>query len=110
MTTETAGDDDNFGTEKSFKAILTALGEERRNRVLSGLYMSRLDVSLSVRQASLHVWKVIVSNTPRTLKEIMGTLFTILLSSLASKHYDLQQVSARTLGDLVKKLGQRSKK
>lgn len=65
MTTETANEDDNFGTEKSFKAILIALGEERRNRVLSGLYMCRLDVSLSVRQASLHVWKVIVSNSAR---------------------------------------------
>ena len=64
MTTE--GDD--FGTEKSFKFLLTALGEERRNRVLSGLYMSRLDVSLSVRQASLHVWKIIVSNTPSHLQ------------------------------------------
>lgn len=37
----------------------------------------------------------------------MSTLFTILLSSLASKSSDLRQVSARTLGDLVKKLGQR---
>ncbi|KAK4336641.1 hypothetical protein RND71_043753 [Anisodus tanguticus] len=107
MTTETASEDDNFGTEKSFKAILSALGEERRNRVLSGLYIGRLDVSLSVRQASLHVWKIIVSNTPRTLKEIMPTLFTLILSLLASKSYDQQQVAARTLGDLVKKLGQR---
>lgn len=107
MSTETAGDDDNFGTEKSFKQILVAFGEERRNRVLSGLYMCRLDVSLSVRQASLHVWKIIVSNTPRTLKEIIPTLFTLLLSCLASKSYDQQQMAARTLGDLVKKLGQR---
>ena len=44
-STETASEDDNFGTEKSFKAILIALGEERRNRVLSGLYMGRMDVS-----------------------------------------------------------------
>ncbi len=58
MSTETAGDDDNFGTEHSRKAIIDRLGQERRNRVLAGLYMGRSDVALMVRQASLHVWKV----------------------------------------------------
>lgn len=58
MSTETASEDDNFGTEHSHKAIMTALGTERRNRVLAGLYMGRSDVALMVRQAALHVWKV----------------------------------------------------
>lgn len=107
MTTETAHEDDNFGTEQSHKAIMIALGEERRNRVLAGLYMGRLDTSLMVRQASLHVWKVVVTNTPRTLREILPTLFSLLLGFLASSSYDKQQVAARTLGDLVRKLGER---
>jgi len=58
MSTETAGEDDNFGTESSQKAIIEVLGHDRRNRVLAGLYMGRSDVALMVRQASLHVWKV----------------------------------------------------
>lgn len=58
MSTETASEDDNFGTEHSHKAIINALGPERRNRVLAGLYMGRSDVALMVRQAALHVWKV----------------------------------------------------
>ena len=41
MTTQSAGDDDNFGTDSSHAAILKTLGEERRNRVLAGLYMGR---------------------------------------------------------------------
>ena len=36
MTTETASEDDNFGTEQGQKIITRMLGEERRNRVLAG--------------------------------------------------------------------------
>ncbi|XP_067680434.1 stalled ribosome sensor GCN1-like [Haliotis asinina] len=107
MSTESAGEDDNFGTETSQQAITKALGVERRNRVLAGLYMGRSDTALLVRQSALHVWKVIVSNTPRTLREILPTLFSLLLGCLASTSHDKRTVAARTLGDLVRKLGER---
>ncbi|XP_053325705.1 eIF-2-alpha kinase activator GCN1 [Spea bombifrons] len=107
MTTETACEDDNFGTAQSSKAIISALGPERRNRVLAGLYMGRSDTQLVVRQASLHVWKIVVSNTPRTLREILPTLFTLLLGFLASTCSDKRTIAARTLGDLVRKLGEK---
>ena len=107
MTTNSANDDDNFGTESGQKIITNMLGTERRNRVLAGLYMGRSDVALMVRQSALHVWKVIVTNTPKTLREILPTLFNLLLGCLASANYDKRQVAARTLGDLVRKLGER---
>ncbi|ELU08459.1 hypothetical protein CAPTEDRAFT_79838, partial [Capitella teleta] len=94
MTTESAGDDDTFGTETSQKVVLTRLGAERRNRVLAGLYMGRSDTALMVRQAALHVWKIIVSHTPKTLREILSTLFSLLLGCLASQSYDKRQVAA----------------
>ncbi|KAK7475223.1 hypothetical protein BaRGS_00033527, partial [Batillaria attramentaria] len=107
MSTETADEDDNFGTESSQQAINKALGSDRRNRVLSGLYMGRSDTALMVRQSALHVWKIIVHNTPRTLREILPTLFSLLLGCLASTSHDKRTVAARTLGDLVRKLGER---
>lgn len=72
--------------------VIEALGNERRNRVLSGLYMGRSDIALLVRQASLHVWKVIVSNTPKTLRDILPTLFSLLLGCLASTSFDKREV------------------
>ena len=106
MSTESE-EDDNFGTEEARQAIINVLGVERRNRVLAGLYMGRSDVSLIVRQASLHVWKVVVTNTARSLREILPTLIHLLLGCLASSNADKRKVAARTLGDLVRKLGER---
>ena len=40
MSTESE-EDDNFGTEEARTAIIRCFGEERRNRVLAGLYMGR---------------------------------------------------------------------
>ena len=60
-----------------------------------------------VRQAALHVWKVVVTHTVRTLREILPTLVSLLLSFLGSDSSDKSKVAARTLGDLVRKLGER---
>lgn len=45
--------------------------------------MARADVGYTVRQAAVHVWKTIVTNTPRTTGEILKTLMDQIIISLA---------------------------
>ncbi|KAJ1694352.1 hypothetical protein LUZ63_011050 [Rhynchospora breviuscula] len=104
---EGGSDDEGSSTEAHGRAIIEKLGREKRNEVLAAIYMVRSDVSLTVRQAALHVWKTIVANTPRTLKEIMPVLMNTLISSLASSSSERRQVAGRALGELVRKLGER---
>ena len=52
--------------ETSRKALGEALGKERRDRVLSALYIVRQDAVSVVRQSAIHIWKALVHNTPRT--------------------------------------------
>lgn len=104
---EGGSDDEGASTEAHGRAIIEVLGRDKRNEVLAALYMVRSDVSLSVRQAALHVWKTIVANTPKTLKEIMPILMNTLISSLASSSSERRQVAGRALGELVRKLGER---
>ncbi|XP_068667141.1 protein ILITYHIA isoform X2 [Aristolochia californica] len=104
---EGGSDDEGSSTEAHGRAIIEVLGRDKRNEVLAAVYMVRTDVSLSVRQAALHVWKTIVANTPKTLKEIMPVLMNTLISSLASSSSERRQVAGRSLGELVRKLGER---
>lgn len=53
-------------------------------QIVASLYMARSDVAYTVRSAALHVWKTIVSNTPRTLAEILPALMKSIISALAS--------------------------
>lgn len=99
--------EDEISDSKTEEAIKNTLGMDTRNRVLSCIYMCRSDISHEVKHASLHIWKMLISNTPKTLREILPTLFNILLSCLACGNDEKQQMAARTLSDLVRKLGER---
>lgn len=52
--------------DNSRRALTEVLGQDRRDRVLSSLYLARQDGVGTVRQSSVHVWKALVQNTPRT--------------------------------------------
>ena len=54
------------------------------HQVLARVYMARSDVGYTVRTAAVHVWKTVVSNTPRTLGEILPALMEQVIDALAS--------------------------
>jgi hypothetical protein len=67
--------------------------------------MARSDVAPPVRNVSLHVWKSVVSNTPKTLREILPTLTDRAIGTLAAGGVDQRTTAGRCLGELVRKLG-----
>ena len=95
---------EGFGTEHHRTALKAALGDQYET-VLASLFIVRADSSGLVRQSAVGVWKAVVANTPKTLKQILPVLMNILLSSLASESQEKRGVAARTLGDLVRRLG-----
>ncbi|THD24819.1 Translational activator gcn1 [Fasciola hepatica] len=106
-TTKTQDEDDTFGTSEAHERLKAVMSTDRHDRILARLHMARSDPTLIVRQAAIHVWKVVVPNTSRTLREIMPVLIRLLLSTLGSSNREQQQLAARALGDVVRKLGER---
>lgn len=90
---------------KVSQKIRQHIGDAESNAVLASLYIVRSDVSMVVRQSALNVWKSIVSNSPRTLMEIMSVLVLQLIERLASPSEMLRTVAGTSLGDIVSKLG-----
>ena len=106
--------------EVSRRALTEVLGAERRDRILSALYLARQDSVSVVRQASLRIWKALVHNTPRTgmlltrgswtmpeltsvflVREILGELVGQIVRLCSSDEYEQQEVGAFFLHPLT---------
>ncbi|GMF97863.1 binding protein [[Candida] boidinii] len=87
------------------KAFNEALGAERRDRVLASLFVCRSDTAGVVRNAAINIWKALVANTPKTVKEILPTLTQIIVRRLASPDEDQRKIAATTLGEMVRRVG-----
>ncbi|KAJ1938265.1 translational activator of GCN4, partial [Linderina macrospora] len=107
MGSDDEDEEDEMAISSNLRNILNDnLGADRCNSVLASLYVARSDVSAMVRQAAFSVWKSIVSHTPRTLRECLPKIMDIVLSGLSADQYERRTTAARTLGDLVRKLGE----
>nr|CCA15342.1 hypothetical protein OsJ_12383 [Albugo laibachii Nc14] len=102
-----ANDDEaTMGGAAGDKAIIKLLGVSQRNSILASLYMIRSDASVSVRQNALQVWKSVVTNTPKVLRQILETLMNVIVKALSGDNVEKQTIAGRTLGEIVRKLGE----
>ncbi|KNE73362.1 hypothetical protein AMAG_17513, partial [Allomyces macrogynus ATCC 38327] len=110
---------------QQIKMLVEALGVDMYQKTLASLYILRCDASGMVRQTAIGVWRMLVSNTPRQLKDILPVLLQIVLEHLAKERTaevadedvsdgeggyvddmdDIVDTAAQTLGDIVRKLG-----
>lgn len=97
------GDEDENAKEAS-ASLKEVLGEDKRNKILSALYVCRCDTASAVRAAAIGVWKVLV-HSPRTLKELVPTLTQLLIRRLGSSNMEHKVIASNALGELIRKAG-----
>ncbi|KAJ7180610.1 armadillo-type protein [Mycena filopes] len=93
--------------ESSRRALVEILGVERRDRILAALYLVRQDGVGVVRQSSIQIWKALVNNTPRTVREILPELVRQILHLISSDEFEQQETAGRTVGEICRKFGDR---
>lgn len=101
---ENAGDEEDTTQPSNTEAarkILETLGKDKRDRVLASIYILRQDSAGQVRLFSINVWKVLVSNTPRTVRETLPALMQIIIRLLAAPGAEQREMVARTLAEYV---------
>ena len=98
-------EDEETGATEAGQSLLEVLGEEKRNKILSSLYICRCDTSGLVRSAAINVWKALVA-TPRTLKELIPTLTQLIIRRLASSNMEQKVIAGNALGELIRKAGE----
>ena len=98
-------EEEETGATEAGQSLLEVLGEEKRNKILSSLYICRYDTSGLVRSAAINVWKALVA-TPRTLKELVPTLTQLLIQRLASSNMEQKVIAGNALGEFIRKAGE----
>ncbi|KYK58041.1 50S ribosomal protein L19e [Drechmeria coniospora] len=95
---------DEDAAKEAGASLKEVLGEEKRNKILSALYVCRCDTAGAVRSAAIAVWKVLVPS-PRTLKELVPTLTQLLIRRLGSANMEHKVIASNALGELIRKAG-----
>ncbi|KAJ6069490.1 hypothetical protein N7499_011377 [Penicillium canescens] len=105
ITGKTEGEEEEEEATQAGQSLLEVLGEERRDKVLSALFICRCDTSGMVKTAAMGVWKSLVAS-PRTLKDMVPTLSQLIIRRLGSTNMEQKVIASNALGDLIKKAGE----
>ncbi|KAG5773132.1 hypothetical protein H9Q72_000948 [Fusarium xylarioides] len=102
--TEAEDIEEDENIKEAGASLKETFGEEKRNKILSALYVCRCDTAGAVRSAAIAVWKVLV-HSPRTLKELVPTLTQLLIRRLGSSNMEHKVIASNALGELIRKAG-----
>ncbi|KAF5234822.1 hypothetical protein FAUST_7446 [Fusarium austroamericanum] len=102
--TEAEDIEEDENIKEAGASLKETLGEDKRNKILSALYVCRCDTAGAVRSAAIAVWKVLV-HSPRTLKELVPTLTQLLIRRLGSSNMEHKVIASNALGELIRKAG-----
>ncbi|KAL2145629.1 hypothetical protein VTI28DRAFT_6687 [Corynascus sepedonium] len=103
-TAEEEDEQDQEITKEAGASLREVLGFEKRNKVLSALYICRCDTAVAVRAAAVGVWKALV-HSPRTLKELVPTLTQLIIRRLGNSNMEHKVIASNALGELIRKAG-----
>ena len=96
---------ESSNSESSKKLLVEALGIDHYQKLLCVIYILMSDSHGVVRQAALKIWRSLVSNTPKTVKELLPILISDVVTFLAEDSTEQMSTAARCLAELVKKFG-----
>ncbi|KAJ6172382.1 eIF-2-alpha kinase activator GCN1 [Penicillium chermesinum] len=105
ITGKSEADEEEEEATQAGQSLLEVLGEERRDKVLSALFICRCDTSGLVKSAAMAVWKALVAS-PRTLKDMLPALSQLIIRRLGSSNMEQKVIASNALGDLIKKAGE----
>ncbi|EFX04322.1 heat-like protein [Grosmannia clavigera kw1407] len=108
ITAKQDGDEDEEVEEEAAReagsTLREVLGVEKRDKILSALYVCRCDTAVAVRTAAMGVWKALVPS-PRILKELVPTLTQLIIRRLGSANMEHKVIASNALGELIRRAG-----
>ncbi|QSL66206.1 hypothetical protein MERGE_000581 [Pneumocystis wakefieldiae] len=97
--------EENINTSQHYKNfLLDILGQEKRDSILASLYILRQDSIEQIRSSALNIWKALVMNTSKTVKEILPVMVNMIIQCPDTLNKARDSMFIKTLGELVKKL------
>ncbi|KAI1432708.1 armadillo-type protein [Xylaria sp. CBS 124048] len=104
ITGNADAEDEEEKAKEAGASLREVLGDEKRNKILSALYICRCDTAAAVRTAAIGVWKALVA-TPRILKELSPTLTQLIIRRLGSSSMEHKVIASNALGELIRRAG-----
>ncbi|KAI0110733.1 armadillo-type protein [Nemania sp. FL0031] len=104
ITGNADAEDEEEKAKEAGASLREVLGDEKRNKILSALYICRCDTAGAVRTAAIGVWKALVA-TPRILKELTPTLTQLIIRRLGSSSMEHKVIASNALGELIRRAG-----